>query len=227
MLPERAVNALNWMLKEDSSAIYYGSSGSTSTCPLKPMCGDDEHITIHLVGHCDGVQWFKNFESKRTAKPILAKIIGFSKKGSQKVLVHQAPVFIVGIFYGRGCPNKEVMRRLFAEWHDMNAKRKDRPSRPYYIQFDYWACDAVQRCEFKGCAFWGGYEGCERCISQGEWILGVIVHELATYPKRIDSKWHEYVQRRENEKKDLKVSNFNFFNFLILLSKVIFKFYFY
>lgn len=216
LLPKRAVNVLNHHQKE--SERYYGSD-SIRKEPLKPMCIDGEPITIHLIGHCDGVQWFKNFESKRTAKPILSKIIGFSKSDGSKVQVCGAPVFVVGIFYGKGCPNTEVMKRTFAEWNDLNAKRKDRQNLPYYVQFDFWSCDAVQRMEFKGCASWAGYDGCERCISEGEWVGGVIVHELTTFPKRIDKKWATYKEKRlGGEKGDKERVSFLFLLLFLFIS---------
>lgn len=193
LLPKRAVDVLNTGV--DESKFYIKDTRLQGRKVFEPKCGDDP-ITIHLVGHCDGVQWFKNIESKKTAKPILAKIIGFSNSQGLRIRVHKAPVFIVGIYYGLGCPNAQVMEHTLREWHEMNAMRRDRPTRPYYVKFDYWSCDAVQRVEFKGCAGWMGYEGCERCTSVGEHIDGVMAHELATYPKRTDKKWTLYKRRR-------------------------------
>lgn len=155
--------------------------------------GNDPPI-FHLVGHCDGVKWFETWEVNRSGKPILGKIIRISNKKGLSVNIHKAPVFMIGVYFGDGNYYKYILKHLFEEWKAFSPDIERDNDLPFYIKFEWWACDAPQRCEFKGSQYWAGYCGCERCTSIGEWsaLSGTIIHPVCNAPKRTDAEWDSY-----------------------------------
>lgn len=165
---------------------------------LEQMCRvGEEPPTFHLVGHCDGVKWFDTWEVNRSGKPILGKLIRISNKKGLSVNVHKAPVFMIGVFFGDGNYYKYVLKHLFEEWKHFHPDTKRDEPLPYYLKFEWWACDAPQRCEFKGSQYWAGYCGCERCESIGEWseLSRTVIHAVWNARKRKDKRWGSYTQR--------------------------------
>lgn len=156
----------------------------------------NEPPTFHLVGHCDGVKWFDTWQVNRSGKPILAKIIRISNSKGLSVNVFKSPVFIIGVFFGDGNYYHHILKHLFEEWKALSPDTERNEPLPFYVKFEWWACDAPQRCEFKGCQYWPGYCGCERCKSIGTYstIGKKVIHVVWNAPKRTDEEWESYKQ---------------------------------
>jgi len=154
-----------------------------------------EPVVFHLKGHCDGVQWYKNWDSGKNGKPILAKLIGISSESRGRFPVSGAPTFMVGVYYGTAASYHDVLKVFFEDWDKLNYFRENRETRDFYCQVDFFSVDGVQQKEFKGSARWNSKQSCDWCLSIGLKKVAALnfAHTNATCELRKDEDWESYL----------------------------------
>ena len=131
---------------------------------------------LQLQLNTDGVQVSRSTSSE------LWPVLGILRCRSFKSIV-----FCISLTFGGKCPSDPA--QLFDEFvNEYNSHRNsgfDVHGRTLYVQISTVICDAPARSLTKGMARYNSYEGCDKCVTQGEWPSRMTFPDLRA-PLRTD-----------------------------------------
>lgn len=175
---------------------------------------DERDLVLQIHGHIDGVQWFRNsIVSKAT--PILGRLVGIKDRASGKsIKIPTLDPFVIGVMQSKNkVDTKEFVKDFVEELVHLSDPSRSKLS--FTVEMTAMVCDAPQRSECKGITSFGGYYGCERCVTKGVCVCiptgkmksvmqpngtfqeeelkrcGIRFPDLGCTP-RTDSKWETY-----------------------------------